>query len=148
MSHLWDAFFENLTRAESSHSMEGVPEFFGMSLRYTAAAVLAELKQLAAPATPDWPPLDIGTEATSAPLGVRKADSALEFLEDLIVVELIMAHDALATMPTSPRLGSSTEKALRKVKEVLAAPMPDRSPHEVHRALRSSYLAPELDAVL
>jgi histidine ammonia-lyase len=143
MSHLWDTFFENLAHAEVSPSAQGMPEFFGISLRYPAAAVLAELKQLAAPATLDCPPLDIGTEdhATSAPLSVSKAGSALEQLEDLIVVELLMAHDALATTPRAPRLGSSTGEVLRKVKGVLAAPMADRSPHEVHRALRSSYLA-------
>ena len=56
------------------------PALFGLSLRYPAAAVFTELKQLAAPATLDAPPLDIGVEdhASSAPLSVRKTEAALD----------------------------------------------------------------------
>ena len=141
MSHLWDAFFGNLDGTDLSSS-EGMREFFGVSLRYPAAAVFAELKQLAAPATLDCPPLDIGTEdhATSAPLSVRKTESALELLEDLLVVELLMARDVLATTPTSRTLGTATGEALRTAEEVVASPTLNRSPSEVHRALRSRYL--------
>jgi histidine ammonia-lyase len=120
-----------------------LPEFFGIGLRYPAASVFAELKQLAAPATLDCPPLDIGIEdhATSAPLGVSKAESALDLLQDLFVVELLMARDLLATVPSAQILGAFTAEALRMVSEVLAQPLPDRSPAEVHGALRSR-LAP------
>ena len=68
MSHLWDAFF----RQPAGGPPPAVP--YGLQLRYPAAALFAELKQLAAPATLDTPPLDLGVEdhGTSAPLSVQQ----------------------------------------------------------------------------
>jgi histidine ammonia-lyase len=136
MSHLWDGFFENVSGAEAGLPEGAIPQFFGISLRYPAAALFAELKQLAAPATLDCPPLDIGTEdhATSAPLSVRKTEAALELLEDLFAVEQLMARDVLTTTADSRQLGAATGAALRAVEEAIAA---NHSPGEVHRALRS-----------
>jgi histidine ammonia-lyase len=138
MSHLWDAFFRIVGDAPAPGPEGVVPELFGLSLRYPAAALFTELKQLAAPATLDCPPLDLETEdhATSAPLSVRKADSSLELLEDLLAVELLLARDVLHTMPRLPVLGAGTSSALRMVDEALAA-VTDRSPEEVHRVVRT-----------
>ena len=87
MSHLWDAFF----RRTAGGPPPAVP--YGLQLRYPAAALFGELKQLAAPASLDTPPLDLGVEdhGTGAPLSVRKADAALGLLEDLLAVELLLA---------------------------------------------------------
>jgi histidine ammonia-lyase len=131
MSHLWDAFFRQLT---------GPPtEVYGLQLRYTAAAVFSELKQLAAPATLDTPPLDLGVEDhhTGAPLSVRKTDAALGLLEDILAIELLLARDMITTAPTQPVLGSGTRAALRMVEEAIT--VADPRPDAVHRALRARF---------
>jgi histidine ammonia-lyase len=150
MSHLWDAFFENLAAPRERPSAgstsrvhertKAVPASPGLSLRYPAAAVFSELKQLAAPATMDSPPLDIGTEdhGTGAPLSVRKADEAVRILEDLIVIELLMARDVLATAPVGGDLGAATRLALQRFDETIGAAPPQSSPSDIHRSLRSA----------
>src|SRR6266705_274458 len=98
MTHLWDAFFQQLT--------SGPPPAvaYGLQLRYPAAALFPELKQLASPPSLATPPLDLGVEdhGTGAPLSVRKTDAALSLLEDLLAIELLLARDLLATTPTKP----------------------------------------------
>jgi histidine ammonia-lyase len=83
MSHLWDACMRQMTTLPPT-------TLYGLRLRYPAAAVFPELKQPAAPATLDTPPLDLGVEDhhTAAPLSVRKIDAALGLLEDLLAIEL------------------------------------------------------------
>ena len=92
MSHLWDGCMQQLTSPPTA-------TLYGLHLRYPAAALFPELKQLAAPATLDTPPLDLGVEDhhTAAPLSVRKTDAALGLLEDLLAIELMLARDMLAT---------------------------------------------------
>jgi histidine ammonia-lyase len=135
MSHLWDAFFRQLA--------SGPPPTvaYGLQLRYPAAALFPELKQIAAPATLDTPPLDLGVEdhATSAPLSVRKADSALGLLEDLLAIELLLARDVLAAAPATLALGAGTGAALRMVE--LAIATADPRPDAVHCALREHFPA-------
>jgi histidine ammonia-lyase len=132
MSHLWDAFF--------AQPAIGPPTVgYGLQLRYPAAALLPELKQLAAPASLDTPPLDLDVEdhGTSAPLTVRKADAALGLLEDLLAIELLLAHDLLLSAPTMPTLGAGTTAVVRTVEEAIAAA--DPYPDAVHRALRARF---------
>ena len=133
MSHLWDAFFRQLT--------SGLPPTvaYGLQLRYPAAALFPELKQLAAPATLDTPPLDLGVEdhGTGAPLSVRKTDAALSLLEDLLAIELLLARDLLAAVPARRVLGAGTGAALRTVEQAIAAA--DPYPDAVHRALRDRF---------
>ncbi len=133
MSHLWDAFFRQLT--------SGLPPTvaYGLQLRYPAAALFPELKQLAAPATLDTPPLDLGVEdhGTGAPLSVHKTDAALGLLEDLLAIELVLARDLLAAAPARPVLGAGTGAALRTVEQAIAAA--DPYPDAVHRALRDRF---------
>jgi histidine ammonia-lyase len=129
MSHLWDGCMQQ---------MSGQPTgpMYGLQLRYPAAALFAELKQLAAPATLDTPTLDLGVEdhGTSAPLSARKTDTALGMLEDLLAIELMLARDMITTAPTRPRFGTGTDAAFRMVEEsiMVGDPMPDA----VHRAIR------------
>jgi histidine ammonia-lyase len=140
MSHLWDAFFSNVAGLGAEPPGGTAPRLSGLSLRYPAAAVCTELKQLAAPATLDVPTLESGgleDHGTSAPLSVRKADTALGLLEDLLAVELLMARDVLSAMPATPTLGAGTGAALRVVEEVIAASAPTDPPAAVHRALRA-----------
>ncbi|HVD27119.1 MAG TPA: aromatic amino acid ammonia-lyase [Mycobacteriales bacterium] len=132
MSHLWDAFFR---QPASGPSTVG----YGLQLRYPAAALFPELKQLAAPASLDTPPLDLDVEdhGTCAPLSVRKTDTALGLLEDLLAIELLLARDVLSTAPVPPTLGAGTAAALRTVEEAIAAA--DPYPDAVHRALRDRF---------
>jgi histidine ammonia-lyase len=131
MAHLWDGCMQQMT---------GLPvALYGLQLRYPAAAVFPELKQLAAPATLDTPPLDLGVEDhhTAAPLSVRKTDAALGLLEDLLAIELMLARDMIETAPTKPVLGSGTDAALRMVEEAIT--VADSLPDAVHRALRERF---------
>jgi len=143
MSHLWDAFFSLLASAGPPPGMgDGPPQLYGLQLRYPAAAVFSELKQLAAPATLDVAPLDMGVEdhATSAPLSVRKADDAIDLLDGLLAIELLLAGDVLATSPIPPSLGAGARAALDLAAEAISsAPVP--SPDAVHRALRERFPA-------
>lgn len=140
MAHLWDAFFRQLASGPPPRAA------YGLQLRYPAAALFPELKQLAAPATLDVPPLDLGVEdhGTGAPLSVRKTDAALSLLEDLLAIELLLAHDVLATAPARPVLGVGTAAVLRTVEQAVAAA--DPRPDAVHRALRDRFSARRRDA--
>jgi histidine ammonia-lyase len=133
MAHLWEAFFRQLVGGPPRRPV------YGLQLRYPAAALFAELKQLAAPATLDVPTLDLGVEdhATGAPLSVRKADEAVNLLGDLLAIEMLLAHDVLGSAPTPVLLGSGTRTAVEMVEEVLTQSEP--RPDAVHRSLRERF---------
>lgn len=143
MSHLSSALFR---QAESGLFLRPDGELpmvaYGMRLRFPAAALLPELKQLAAPASLDLPPLELGVEdhGTSAPLSVRKTEAALGLLADLLTIELILARDVLSVVAVAPSLGAGTDAALRMVEQAIAAA--DSRPDAVHRALRDRFPAP------
>ena len=132
MSHLWDGCMQQMTTLP-------LTTLYGLRLRYPAAAVFPELKQLAAPATLDTPPLDLGVEDhhTAAPLSVHKTDVALGLLEDLLAIERMLARDMLATAPSKHVLGAGTDAALRLVDEAIT--VADPQPDAVHRALRERF---------
>ncbi|GGC85110.1 histidine ammonia-lyase [Tersicoccus solisilvae] len=132
MSHLWDAAMTVLA-AGGPPPAAAAP---GLQLRYPAAAAVAALKQLAAPATLDAPPLDLGTEdhATSAPLSVDKAEEALGLLDDLLAIEVLLARDVLAVTGPPRRLGAGATAVLRLADE--AAGGQAATPAAVHAALR------------
>jgi histidine ammonia-lyase len=135
MAQLWGAFFRQMA--------DGPPPqqpAYGLQLRYTAAAVLPELLQLAAPATLGTPPLDLDVEdhATGAPMAVRRTDQALGALEDLLAIELLMAHDVLA-QAAAPVTGNGTATVLATVTEAIGAAEPYAD--AVHAALRSRFPA-------
>ena len=152
MSHLWDAFFAQMAGGGPPPS----GPLLGLQLRYPAGALFPELKQMAAPATLDSAPLDMGLEdhATNAPLTVRKTDQALGLLEDLLAIELLLARDVLTTSADRrtpgtgaattaagrAALGTGARAALQTVEESIAAA--DPTPDAVHRALRARFPAP------
>ena len=115
MAHLWTAFFEQLETVGTG----AIANRLGLSLRYPAAAVYSELRQLAQPASLDTPVQDIGVEdhATGAPLSVRRTDDALAALESLLTIEMLIAHDVLTTSPDLPALGRRTGAALAVIRE-------------------------------
>ncbi|HEX6254980.1 MAG TPA: aromatic amino acid ammonia-lyase [Euzebyales bacterium] len=140
MSHLWDAFFGRLAEGGVPSTGGGPPQLVGLALRYPAAAVISELTQLAAPATLDTPPLDIGVEdhATGAPLSVRKTHEALDLLDDILAIEVLLAGDVLRALPSLPSLGGGTTPVMAMATELVTAPG-RRSPDDIHRALRAGF---------
>jgi histidine ammonia-lyase len=147
MSHLWSAFFECLAGLGGPPAGGAVPELLGLSLRYPGAALAAELKQLAAPATLDIAPLDLGIEdhSTGAPLSVRKTIEALDLLEGILAIEVLLARDVLSMAIPRPRLGAGTSAALHAAERALATDTHDRSPAGVHRAMRERLLPAVLE---
>jgi histidine ammonia-lyase len=140
MSHLWDAFFARGAGPVAGGLPDGdrLPAFDGLALRYPAAARLAELKQLAGPATLDIPVLDMGQEdhATGAPLTVARTAAALDLLETLLTVEVLLARDVLGVTRPAPVLGAGTGAMLAAVDAELARPGTPRTPSAVHEVVR------------
>lgn len=149
MGQLWDTFFATVANLAAGPPTAGGRELYGLMLRYPAAAVYTDLRQHANPATLDAPPLDLGVEdhATSAPLSVRQAARAVGLLEDLLAVEVLLAHDVLAATPDRSALGAGAAAALDTVERAIAAAGEDRSPTSVQRAVRERLVA-ELVATL
>jgi len=109
-------------------------------LAYSAAAILSELKSLAAPVTLGCPPLDLDMEdhATLAPLAVTTTRRALEHLETILTIEALLAIEALRARPTLPRLGAGTGAAYRAVTAALAATDPTASAAAIVEAIRQT----------
>ena len=131
LSHLWTA--STAYRDVWSH-VSGVR---GVSLRYAAAAAYAELRQLANPATLDVPPLDRAIEdhSTGATISVRHTDAALEQLDAIIAVELLLARDLMAMAGSERRLGAGTAAVLESVTSVLRSTTEETSAVDVHAAV-------------
>lgn len=87
---------------------------------YSAAALLAELKQLAAPVTLDAPPLDLDVEdhATLAPQAVTLTRRALVVLETILAIEVLVAIEGLSDR-SRPRLGDGTSRVHAAVRGLL-----------------------------
>jgi histidine ammonia-lyase len=142
LGHLWAAFFEAM--AGAGPRFEGPPtDLPGMHLRYAAAAAYAELRQLAAPVSLDIGELDQGVEdhSTAAPLGVAKADEALDLLADILTIEVLLAVDVLDLGPQLPALGEGTAALYAAARGAVAA-LPDRSTDAVHNAVRAIVSSP------
>lgn len=138
LSHLWGATFAKAGVLRSNPR--------GLSLRYAAAASSAELRQLADPASLDIPPLDIGTEdhATGAPLTVARTDSALDRLDEIVAVELLMARDLLVA--SEDAVGRGTRAVLDFLGGVAGQVATTASAADLHAAIRRSLADGLLDA--
>lgn len=139
--HLWDAFFAAAPDT-TTWQPGGTREFFGLWLRYAAAAQLAELRLLAGPATLDVPPLDMEIEdhATNAPLTVRTTAAALDLLESLLTIEALLARDVVSLSRSWLKLGAGTEAVIRAIDAVVAEAREDRSPAAIHEVVRDEVL--------
>jgi histidine ammonia-lyase len=95
-------------------------------LAYSAAALVARLKHLAAPVTLGSPPLDFDIEdhATLAPLAVTTTREALGVLEVILTIEAVLAVDKLASLP-GRRLGGRIEPTYRAIYAVLETSGPN-----------------------
>jgi len=130
LNHLWGATFANPA------NLQTLPR--GLSLRYSAAAASAELRQLADPASLDIPPVDFGVEdhGTGAPLSVHRTESALERLDDILVVELLMARDLLIAGGVA--VGIGTRAVLDFLRDATAAVAPTASAADLHAVVKRS----------
>jgi len=108
-------------------------EFLGLSLRYPAAALFSELRQLAQPATLDPPALDmgVGDHATAAPLTVRRTEHAVELLEGILAIEVMLARDLLC-LSAREGLGGATLAALDAIARAYDDLGDSASPAEAH----------------
>jgi histidine ammonia-lyase len=97
-------------------------------VQYAAAALLAELKHLAAPASIHLPPLDLDVEdhGTVAPSVVFTTRRALALLDTILTCEAQMAVD-LMDVQGVPRLGRGTRAAYDRV-QAFWAELPDNAP--------------------
>jgi histidine ammonia-lyase len=88
---------------------------------YAAAAVLAELKHLAGPATLECPPLDLDVEdhSTLAPLAVTVTGHALHQLETILAIEALIAVESLRVQETHSQLGMGIQTTYEAVRASL-----------------------------
>jgi histidine ammonia-lyase len=135
MNHLWSATFAK--SAGANRSVWGsTAEMRGTSLRYAAAAAAAELRQMANPASLDVGALDLGIEdhATGAPIGIDRTDLALNRLQDILAVEMLMARDLLMVRRDDTRPGVGTKRWMMSLNEELKTLGPASESRQFHSA--------------
>jgi histidine ammonia-lyase len=108
-------------------------------VHYAAAALLAELKHLAAPVSLHLPPLDLDVEdhGTVAPSVVFTTHRALTLLDTILTCEAQMAID-LMDVQGVPVLGSGTRAAYERVQEAWSRLPREASPAAVVEATRAA----------
>jgi histidine ammonia-lyase len=139
MSHLWDAAFASPSFGARAAAADP-RDLAGLAQRYPAAAMYAELRGLAAPATLDVPPLDIGVEdhATAAPLTVRVTERALVLAEDIVVIEMMLARGLLLLSGAEQPLGRGSRACLEAIAATYADLQPAAAPADVHVRVRTA----------
>jgi histidine ammonia-lyase len=120
MNHLWAVSFTKSPGANRS-VWGSTPTMRGTSLRYAGAASAAELRQLADPATLDVGALDLEVEdhATGAPMSIARTDMALDRLQDVFAVELLMARDLLTVRGGETRTGAGATAVMASLNHEL-----------------------------
>ncbi len=108
-------------------------------VQYAAAALLAELKHLAAPLSIHLPPLDLDVEdhGTLAPSVVFTTRRAMHLLDTILTCEVQMAID-LMEIQGVPRLGRGTQAAYDAVTAAWAAEPAGASPAAAVEATRAA----------
>jgi histidine ammonia-lyase len=136
LAHIWDALWKaaDLTSAEA---MREATAQGGALLRYAAAARYADLRALAGPATLDIPPLDLGVEdhATNAPATVRRTEEALNRLDDILAVELVMARLLLSRIRGDRPIGAGNAATLAALDRRLGEAAPGAGSAAIHAAV-------------
>ena len=120
----------------------------GFLARYAAASRTSDLRQLAEPATLDVGSLDLGVEdhATAAPTTVRRTDEALDALEDILLVELLIDRDIFNLVGPPPRRGAGVASAMAALDRACAGVGPVTLAAEAHGALRPMLTTTILEA--
>lgn len=136
MNHLWAGTFASGEGEppDANRSVWGSSgDRRGTSLRYAAAAAAAALRQLSGPATLDVVALDLEIEdhATAAPLSVQRTGEALDRLEQVLAVELLLARDVLKGREKH-RLGGGASAVVKMIDAELAKLGPDAASNDFH----------------
>jgi histidine ammonia-lyase len=134
--HLWAADFAN-PELTTPTGLRKSAERGALLLRYAGAARYSELRGLAAPATLDIPALDQGVEdhATNAPASVDQVNAALDRLDDLLAIELILARGAIARAGREGGLGHGVAAALDELDAVVESVGKGASSEGIQRAV-------------
>jgi histidine ammonia-lyase len=108
-------------------------------VQYAAAALLAELKHLAAPVSIHLPPLDLDVEdhGTVAPSVVFTTRRALALLDTILTCEAQLAID-LMDVRGVPALGRGTRAAYDRVQDAWSKLAVNGPPATVVEATRSA----------
>jgi histidine ammonia-lyase len=124
--------FALLTAALSN----GLPPFLAtrpassgfMMVQYTAASLVSQLKHLAAPISCDSIPTSGGQEdhVSMGMAAARLAVRALEMFEQVVAIELMCAARAIDLR--GARIGTGTNRLLRRVRTVVEPMIDDRPP--------------------
>ena len=144
MGHLWDA-------AVTSFGMPGTdagppldtglpPELAGLGMRYPAAARYTRLRHLAQPVTLDVPTLDLAVEdhATNAAEALAMTEEAAGILNELLVIELLIAAVLLHPQTALDGLGHGTRRVVSVLVEEFGQMPAGAPPHEVHHRFVSA----------
>ena len=140
MGHVWARIW-NDPAMSTPEGMLSAADTGGLPLlRYAAAARYSELRTLATPVTLDMPPLDIGVEdhATNAPIAALRTDDALDRLDDVLAVELLLAADAIRRDTSGGRLGGGVQAALDALAGAVAALGQRPAADALHRTARGA----------
>jgi histidine ammonia-lyase len=149
MNHLWPTLIERIDMT-SPEAMLAATELGGPLLRYAAATRAAELREMAGPVTLDIAPLDLGVEdhSTNAVSAARRSDEALDRLEDVLTVELILAWQVLVTGSVSLATGLGTKAAVAALEEIAPAGPLRAASDRFHATVRASLHDPILAAAV
>ena len=139
MNHLFAQLLADPT-IFTAPPVAGDTSLAGLAMRYSAAARAAELRGIAGPATLDVGPLDLGVEdhATNATLAVSQSAKALELLDDILVIELLMAAGSIQRSQVPGRVGAGSAAALGALGGALAGLRPDTSIADLHARARAA----------
>ena len=142
MGHLWDAAVTSSQVLGASGTgpvfRDGTPPVFaGLGLRYPAAASYTRLRMLAQPVSLDVPPLDLAVEdhATNGAEAMSLAEEAMGLVEDLLVIELLVAVLLLDPADPAGGMGAGTRRLVELVDATLESLPTGTLPHDVHRHL-------------
>ncbi|TMG24306.1 MAG: aromatic amino acid lyase [Chloroflexi bacterium] len=137
MNHLWSTVFAQPLVLEAASGAWATGLQSGLLLRYAAATRYAALRGMAQPATLDIGTLDLAVEdhATNAPETVRRTDEALDALEDILAVELLMARGILQAPGSHGGLGRGGRLVLAELNEVIAKLPNAAASSDLHEAI-------------
>jgi len=116
--------------------------------RYAAASLASDLRQLAQPATLDIGALDLGVEdhATAAVSTVRRTAEALDALESILLIELLIDRDIVSLVGPHEAQGAGVAAALVALEAACVAVGPVSLAADAHDALRPLLSTTILDA--
>jgi histidine ammonia-lyase len=149
LNHLWSSVAALVDPTDADLAARA-GELSGLLMRYSSAVRYTELREIANPVTLDIPPLDLGVEdhATNAPLAVARSEQALGLLDDVLVVELLVAADVLRLAdPDLAEVGAGVRLLLNELAAVRAEIGTSATSAELHAGVAAALYGRLLPAV-